>query len=56
LLRNTSPERAAASAWTWLIGAYVEAHYRVYGDQKAALALLLPFSDHLRDAGLGSIS
>jgi predicted glycogen debranching enzyme len=42
--------------WTWLIGAYVEAHYRVYGDRDAALNLLLPFVDHLRDAGLGSIS
>jgi glycogen debranching enzyme len=30
--------------WTWLIGAYVEAHYRVYGDREAVLALLLPFS------------
>src|SRR5262249_608981 len=35
--------------WTWLIGAYVEAHYRVYGDRDAALNLLLPFVDHLRD-------
>jgi predicted glycogen debranching enzyme len=42
--------------WTWLIGGYVEAHYRVYGDKDAALALLRPFADHLRDAGLGSIS
>jgi len=42
--------------WTWLMGAYVEAHYRVYGDRDAALTLLLPFVDHLRDAGLGSIS
>jgi predicted glycogen debranching enzyme len=42
--------------WTWLIGSYVEAHYRVYGDNAAALALLRPFADHLRDAGLGSIS
>jgi predicted glycogen debranching enzyme len=42
--------------WTWPLGAFVEAHYRVYGDKDAALALLLPFVDHLRDAGLGSIS
>jgi predicted glycogen debranching enzyme len=27
-------------AWTWLIGGYIEAHYRVYGDREAALALL----------------
>lgn len=44
------------TVWTWLMGAYVEAHYRIYGDREAALALLLPFEDHLRDAGLGSIS
>jgi predicted glycogen debranching enzyme len=42
--------------WTWLIGAYVEAHYRVYGDREAALGLLRPFADHLRDACLGSVS
>jgi len=42
--------------WTWLIGAYVEAHYRVYADREAALALLRPFEDHLRDACLGSVS
>jgi predicted glycogen debranching enzyme len=42
--------------WTWLMGAYVVAHYRVYQDREAALALLQPFEDHLRDAGLGSIS
>src|SRR3712207_4879514 len=42
--------------WTWLIGAYVEAHYRVYRDAEAALTLLRPFADHLRDAGLGTIS
>ena len=38
------------------MGAYVEAHYRVYRDLDAALALLQPFEHHLSDAGLGSIS
>ncbi|MDB5077577.1 MAG: putative glycogen debranching enzyme [Chloroflexi bacterium] len=42
--------------WTWLMGPYVEAYYRVYQDASAALQLLSPFQDHLRDAGLGSIS
>jgi len=42
--------------WTWLMGAYVEAYHRVYGDAEAALALLQPFEHHLRDAGLGSVS
>jgi predicted glycogen debranching enzyme len=42
--------------WTWLIGAYAEAHYRAYGDPIAALELLAPCEDHLRDAGLGTVS
>jgi glycogen debranching enzyme len=42
--------------WPWLIGPYAEAHYRVYGDRAAALALLRPFEHHLCDAGLGTIS
>jgi predicted glycogen debranching enzyme len=42
--------------WTWPIGAYVEAHLRVHGDRSAALALLRPFEQHLRDACLGSVS
>ncbi len=41
--------------WSWLIGGYVEAYVRVYGDA-AACALLPPFADHLRDACLGSVS
>jgi predicted glycogen debranching enzyme len=42
--------------WTWPIGAFAEAHYRVYGDREAALGLLRPFEHHLRDACLGSVS
>jgi predicted glycogen debranching enzyme len=42
--------------WSWLIGAYVEAHLRVHADPVAARSLLAPFEDHLRDAGLGSVS
>jgi predicted glycogen debranching enzyme len=42
--------------WPWLIGAYAEAHDRLFGDPEAALALLRPFAHHLHDAGLGSIS
>ena len=42
--------------WTWLIGAYVEAHYRIHHDRAAALDLLRPFAHHLRDACLGSVS
>jgi len=42
--------------WTWLRGAYVEAHFRVHHDRAAALDLLHPFAHHLRDACLGSVS
>jgi predicted glycogen debranching enzyme len=42
--------------WTWLLGPYVDAHYRVHHDRAAALALVRPFAHHLRDACLGSVS
>lgn len=42
--------------WSWLTGAFVDAHLRFYGDRSRALGWLLPFADHLTDAGLGSIS
>ena len=42
--------------WGWLLGPFVEAHIRLHGDRDAALQFLAPIVDHLRDAGLGSIS
>ncbi len=42
--------------WSWLLGPYAEARYRLTGDRAAALAILRPIGDHLRDAGLGTIS
>ena len=42
--------------WSWLLGAYAEAHLRVYGDRAAALALLQPIEHHLRDACVGNVS
>ena len=44
------------TAWAWLLGPFAEAWARVTGDREAALSLLRPFSEHLADAGLGSIS
>jgi predicted glycogen debranching enzyme len=44
------------TVWAWLIGPYVEAHYRLHRDAAAAFALLAPFQHQLADAGLGSIS
>jgi predicted glycogen debranching enzyme len=42
--------------WSWLLGPYAEATYRLTADRDAALAILRPLGDHLRDAGLGSVS
>ncbi len=42
--------------WPWLLGPYIDAHLRIYGDPDAARRLTEPFQAHLGDAGLGSIS
>jgi predicted glycogen debranching enzyme len=42
--------------WSWLLGPFAEASYRLTGDRDSALAILRPIGDHLRDAGLGSVS
>jgi predicted glycogen debranching enzyme len=44
------------TAWGWLIGAFAEAHWRVYGDAAFVQRLLQPFAHHLADYGMGSIS
>jgi len=44
------------TVWAWLIGPFIDAHLRVYGDARAARRMLAPLIDHLADAGLGSIS
>ena len=44
------------TVWAWLLGPFALAHYRVYGDAKAARSFLLPLADHLGDYGLGSIA
>jgi predicted glycogen debranching enzyme len=42
--------------WPWLLGPYLDAHQRVDGDGLAVRRLLEPFTAHLLDAGLGTIS
>jgi len=44
------------TVWAWLIGPFVSAHYRVYGNARTAFSFIEPFADHLRDHGLGTIS
>jgi 4-alpha-glucanotransferase len=42
--------------WAWLLGPYALAEFRVHGDAARAQRLLEPLGDHLRDAGLGTVS
>jgi predicted glycogen debranching enzyme len=55
-------ERAAhqGSVWPWLMGAFTDAHFRVFGDtedsRRTVRAWLAPLRAHIREAGLGSIS
>ncbi len=43
------------TVWPWLLGAYGDACRSVYGDVSRLSALLLPFAEHLRTAGIGTI-
>ena len=58
--QGNSEERDATyhngPVWSWLLGHYVMAHFRLHHDTEAALALLEPIRDHLYDAGIGNIS
>jgi predicted glycogen debranching enzyme len=53
-------ERDAAyhqgTVWSWLLGPFVLAHYRVHADGAQALALLAGLAPHLGEACLGTIS
>lgn len=44
------------TVWAWLIGPFVSAYLRVYGDRELARSFLQPFIHHLADHGVGSIS
>ena len=44
------------TVWPWLIGHYIDARLRTYGDKAGAFGLLQDFQRHLRDAGIGTIS
>jgi predicted glycogen debranching enzyme len=43
-------------AWPWLLGPYLDARQRLDGERRGVRRLLEPFSAHLLDAGLGTIS
>ncbi|MET0056461.1 MAG: amylo-alpha-1,6-glucosidase, partial [Candidatus Thiodiazotropha sp. 6PLUC10] len=44
------------TVWAWLLGHYAWAEFLVTGDAVSAQQRLMPFRDHLGDAGLGHIS
>ena len=44
------------TVWSWLIGPFVFAHLRVYGDRQQARSYLQPLMQHLVAHGVGSIS
>jgi predicted glycogen debranching enzyme len=44
------------TVWGWLLGPFVLAHLRVYGDSVQARQFLEPMADHLRTHGIGSLS
>jgi predicted glycogen debranching enzyme len=44
------------TVWAWLIGHYIDAYLRAYGDKNQAHSLLTAFRSHLSDAGIGTIS
>jgi len=44
------------TVWAWLLGPFVRAHYRVYGDARLSQSLLAPIAEHLNGACLGTVS
>ncbi len=44
------------TVWGWLIGPLAMAHMKVYGDAEKARGFLRPMLDHMKSAGVGSMS
>ena len=44
------------TVWGWLLGAFIEAHLKVYRDPILAQSFLTPMIDHLRDSCIGNLS
>ena len=44
------------TVWPWLIGPFAIAHLRAFNDAAVVRSFLEPLADHLRDAGVGSVS
>lgn len=44
------------TVWAWLMGPYLEAHYKVYKDKAYLQTHLDGLLEHLKDTGLGTLS
>ena len=44
------------TVWSWLLGPFALAHYRVYGNAAVARSFLAPLAHHLEDGAVGSIA
>jgi predicted glycogen debranching enzyme len=60
LYRGDGRQRDAAyhqgTVWSWLLGPFALAHFRVYGDASRAKEFLAPVAEHLAAACIGSVS
>ncbi|MGQ0811875.1 MAG: amylo-alpha-1,6-glucosidase, partial [Nitrospiraceae bacterium] len=55
-LRSRDAAYHQGTVWAWLIGHFIEAWLKVYGDKPQARAMLDGFKAHLRESGIGTIS
>jgi predicted glycogen debranching enzyme len=56
-LRSRDAAYHQGTVWPWLIGPFIDAWLRVHpGETGAALPLMAAFSEHLSDAGVGTVS
>lgn len=44
------------TAWPWLLGAFAEAHYRVFKDREAAMDLLRGMEAQMTELGIGTLA
>jgi predicted glycogen debranching enzyme len=44
------------TVWSWLLGPFARAHYRVHGDARLAQSLLDPVGEHVNSACIGTVS
>jgi predicted glycogen debranching enzyme len=55
-LRDRDSAYHQGTVWPWLIGPFAVAHLRAFNDGAVVRSFLEPLADHLRDAGIGSVS